>query len=198
MGNHHVREKRRPEAKSAGPRQRTCLNKKCGCRKRECGQSWRGGNLRKGLPNGRPIRLIELGLVAVRRERGSVCNDHRALACADIDGTCPHRRPERQVRGIPSNEASGRPARVRNRKMAVGQSPRLYEGDPAKALKQFKLAADVIAPMLRTAMTSENPWVRLQATDVLCDAAERSGDSGPGLDRTSPGRTPGPRGPHPP
>ena len=50
-----------------------------------------------------------------------------------------------------------------------------YDGDPAKALKQFKLAADVIAPMLRTAMTSPDPWVRLQATDVLCDAAERSG-----------------------
>ena len=44
------------------------------------------GILRKGVPNGRPIRLIELGLVASPRERGSVCNDHRALACTDIDG----------------------------------------------------------------------------------------------------------------
>jgi HEAT repeat protein len=54
-----------------------------------------------------------------------------------------------------------------------------YPGNPAKALKQIKLPADVIAPMLRTAMASQDPWVRLQATDVLCDAAERSGASDP-------------------
>jgi HEAT repeat protein len=54
-----------------------------------------------------------------------------------------------------------------------------YPGNPAKALKQIKLPADVIAPMLLTAMASQDPWVRLQATDVLCDAAERSGASDP-------------------
>ena len=44
------------------------------------------GIVGKGLPNGRPIRLIEPGLVASPRERGLVSNDYRALACADIDG----------------------------------------------------------------------------------------------------------------
>ena len=56
-----------------------------------------------------------------------------------------------------------------------------YPGDPAEALKRIKLPADVIAPMLRTAMTSQDPWVRLQATDVLCDAAERPGAPDPVL-----------------
>ena len=51
--------------------------------------------------------------------------------------------------------------------MGVGPSPGALQGDPAKALKQFKLPADVIAPMLRTAMTSQDPWVRQQATDVF-------------------------------
>jgi HEAT repeat protein len=54
-----------------------------------------------------------------------------------------------------------------------------YQVDPAKALKQLKLPTDVIAPMLRTAMTSQDPWVRLRASDVLCDAADRSGASDP-------------------
>ena len=30
MGNHHVKEKRRPKARARCPRERTCLNKKCG------------------------------------------------------------------------------------------------------------------------------------------------------------------------
>jgi hypothetical protein len=54
-----------------------------------------------------------------------------------------------------------------------------YPGNPAKALKQIKLPADVIAPMLRTAMANQDAWVRLQATDVLCDAVERAGASDP-------------------
>src|SRR5208282_3611246 len=30
VGNHHVKEKRRPKARARRPRERTCLNKKCG------------------------------------------------------------------------------------------------------------------------------------------------------------------------
>ena len=30
MGNHHVKEKHRPKARARRPRERTCLNKKCG------------------------------------------------------------------------------------------------------------------------------------------------------------------------
>src|SRR4029077_17350842 len=30
VGNHHVKEKRRPKARARCPRERTCLNKKCG------------------------------------------------------------------------------------------------------------------------------------------------------------------------
>ena len=30
MGNHHVKEKRRPKARARRPRERTCVNKKCG------------------------------------------------------------------------------------------------------------------------------------------------------------------------
>src|SRR5271155_3538716 len=30
VGNHHVKEKRRPKARARRPRERTCVNKKCG------------------------------------------------------------------------------------------------------------------------------------------------------------------------
>ena len=52
---------------------------------------------------------------------------------------------------------------------------------PAQALKRMKLPAAVIAPLLRKAMASEDRWVRLQATVVLCDAAGRPGPPDPTL-----------------
>jgi len=53
--------------------------------------------------------------------------------------------------------------------------------DPAEALKRIKLPGSVIAPLLRKAMASQDPWVRLQATEVLCDAAGRPGPPSPVL-----------------
>lgn len=49
------------------------------------------------------------------------------------------------------------------------------------ALKRIKPPAAVVAPMLRAAMASPHPWTRLQATEVLCDAAGRPGPPAPDL-----------------
>ncbi len=53
--------------------------------------------------------------------------------------------------------------------------------NPAEALKQMHLPPAVIAPLLRKAMASKEPWIRLQAIDVLRDAAERPGPPAPTL-----------------
>ncbi len=52
---------------------------------------------------------------------------------------------------------------------------------PAEALKRIKAPAAVLAPLLRKAMGSPHRWMRLQATEVLCDAAGRPGPPAPDL-----------------
>ena len=52
---------------------------------------------------------------------------------------------------------------------------------PAESLKRIKLPASAIAPRLRKAMASRDRWVRLQATEILCDAAGRPGPTVPAL-----------------
>jgi HEAT repeat protein len=56
-----------------------------------------------------------------------------------------------------------------------------HQVNPASTLKRIKPSASFIAPLLRKAMASEEPWVRLQAADVLCDVAGRSGTTDPTL-----------------
>ncbi|WP_309384048.1 HEAT repeat domain-containing protein [Paludisphaera borealis] len=66
--------------------------------------------------------------------------------------------------------------------MRVRERWRARKVDPARSLNRIKPPASLIAPLLRNAMASPSPWVRLQAKDVLLDAAKRPGREDPTLE----------------
>ena len=141
-------------------------------------QDWRVAAARRlaiaRLPSGAPpSAFTESELVSALRDPYADVRDSAAWALDQNGSTCPA-----LVRVlIEKLETETENSRFENR---WSFRPQL---DPATSLKRIKLSPATIAPLLSKAMASKERWVRLKATEVLCDAAGRPGPPSPVLDQ---------------